>query len=98
MALLLISCKDIPRDNLLDPQNPDSYQESTILLEAFAFVFLYASVYHPRRPGLENHARHKAKNVSGLGTHSPHPGLVPVGPENFLLKLMCGTVSAKERQ
>ena len=35
MALLLISCKDIPRDNLLDPQNPDSYQESTILLEAF---------------------------------------------------------------
>ena len=35
MALLLISCKDIPRDNLLDPQNPDSYQGSTILLEAF---------------------------------------------------------------
>jgi len=35
MALLLISCKDIPRDNLLDPQNPESYQESIILLEAF---------------------------------------------------------------
>jgi len=32
---LLIKCQDIPRDNLLDPQNPGSYQESTILLEAF---------------------------------------------------------------
>lgn len=33
--LLFIVCKDIPRDNLLDPQNPNSYQSSTILLEAF---------------------------------------------------------------
>jgi len=35
LALLLISCQDIPRNNLLDPQNPNSYQQSTILLEAF---------------------------------------------------------------
>jgi len=34
-TLLLGSCQDIPRDNLLDPQNPNSYKESTILLEAF---------------------------------------------------------------
>jgi hypothetical protein len=35
VILLLISCKDIPRDNLLDPQNPNSYQQNVILLEAF---------------------------------------------------------------
>jgi hypothetical protein len=33
--LLLSSCKDIPRDNPLDPQNPNSYQQNVILLEAF---------------------------------------------------------------
>jgi hypothetical protein len=30
-----IKCGDLPRDNVLDPQNPNSYQESIILLEAF---------------------------------------------------------------
>jgi hypothetical protein len=36
VSILLISaCEDIPRDNLLDPQNPDSYTSSIILLEAF---------------------------------------------------------------
>jgi hypothetical protein len=35
LTLLLGSCQDIPRDNLLDPRNPNSYQQSTILLEAF---------------------------------------------------------------
>jgi hypothetical protein len=35
VASLLSSCKDIPRDNLLDPQNPNSYQQPTVLLEAF---------------------------------------------------------------
>jgi hypothetical protein len=33
--LLLAACQDIPRDNWRDPQNPDSYQLPTILLEAF---------------------------------------------------------------
>jgi hypothetical protein len=33
--IFLIGCGDLPRDNVLDPQNPNSYQESTILLEAF---------------------------------------------------------------
>jgi hypothetical protein len=33
--IFLIGCGDIPWDNVLDPQNPNSYQESTILLEAF---------------------------------------------------------------
>ncbi|MEJ2050029.1 MAG: hypothetical protein P8Y60_09370, partial [Calditrichota bacterium] len=36
IAILLLSiCKDIPRDNPLDPQNPNSYQQNVILLEAF---------------------------------------------------------------
>lgn len=36
LSILVISaCEDIPRDNLLDPQNPDSYTSSIILLEAF---------------------------------------------------------------
>ncbi len=34
-ALLFLSCKDIPRDNLLDPGNPNSYRQSVVLLEAF---------------------------------------------------------------
>ena len=29
------SCKDIPRDNILDPKNPDSYRAQVISLEAF---------------------------------------------------------------
>jgi len=29
------ACKDIPRDNLLDPKNPDSYRAQMISLEAF---------------------------------------------------------------
>ncbi len=33
--LLLSGCDDIPRDNLLDPKNPDSYRAQTILVEAF---------------------------------------------------------------
>lgn len=32
---LWMMCKDIPRDNLLDPKNPNSSQSSTVLLEAF---------------------------------------------------------------
>ena len=35
ITILITSCQDIPRDNLLDPQNPDSYTSSIILLEAF---------------------------------------------------------------
>ncbi len=31
----LIACKDIPRDNVLDPKNPDSYRAQVISLEAF---------------------------------------------------------------
>ena len=33
--ILFIACEDIPRDNVLDPGNPDSYQTPVILLEAF---------------------------------------------------------------
>lgn len=33
--LLFIACSDIPRDNLLDPKNPNGFTESVILLEAF---------------------------------------------------------------
>jgi hypothetical protein len=32
---ILISCKDIPRDNILDPKNPNSYRDQVISLEAF---------------------------------------------------------------
>ncbi len=28
-------CQDIPRDNVLDPRNPDSYSPSVVLVEAF---------------------------------------------------------------
>ncbi len=34
-VIILISCKDIPRDNVLDPKNPDSYRAQVISLEAF---------------------------------------------------------------
>jgi len=34
-VILLFSCKDIPRDNVLDPKNPDSYRAQVISLEAF---------------------------------------------------------------
>ena len=33
--LVCISCNDIPRDNVLDPKNPDSYRAQVIVLEAF---------------------------------------------------------------
>ena len=35
LVLLLSACTDIPRDNLLDPKNPDGYSESLVLIEAF---------------------------------------------------------------
>ena len=35
VSTMIISCKDIPRDNPLDPNNPDSYRDQMILLEAF---------------------------------------------------------------
>ena len=31
----LMACKDIPRDNPLDPKNPESVREQTVLAEAF---------------------------------------------------------------
>ena len=31
----IYSCKDIPRDNILDPKNPSSKQDKVLLLEAF---------------------------------------------------------------
>ena len=34
-VIVFISCKDIPRDNVLDPKNPDSYRAQVIALEAF---------------------------------------------------------------
>jgi len=33
--VILLACKDIPRDNVLDPKNPDSYRAQVISLEAF---------------------------------------------------------------
>jgi hypothetical protein len=39
VVLLLMACKDIPRDNILDPHNPNSYQSSTILIEAFVNTY-----------------------------------------------------------
>ena len=33
--ILFISCNDIPRDNILDPKNPNSYRALIISLEAF---------------------------------------------------------------
>lgn len=33
--LLLVACSDIPRDNILDPGNPNSFKSSIVLLEAF---------------------------------------------------------------
>ena len=33
--IVIIQCSDLPRDNVLDPGNPNSYQSSVILLEAF---------------------------------------------------------------
>jgi hypothetical protein len=33
--ILFVSCNDIPRDNILDPKNPNSYRALTISLEAF---------------------------------------------------------------
>ena len=35
VLIFLIACKDIPRDNILDPKNPDSYRSQIISLEAF---------------------------------------------------------------
>lgn len=32
---LVSGCSDLPRDNLLDPKNEDSYSESPVLIEAF---------------------------------------------------------------
>lgn len=34
-VLLFLSCSDIPRDNLLDPKNPEGFTESVVLVEAF---------------------------------------------------------------
>jgi hypothetical protein len=34
-VVLFASCKDIPRDNVLDPKNPESYRAQVIVLEAF---------------------------------------------------------------
>jgi hypothetical protein len=33
--ILFVSCNDIPRDNILDPKNPNSYRALKISLEAF---------------------------------------------------------------
>ena len=35
LFLIISNCDNIPRDNLLDPKNDDSYRKSVILLEAF---------------------------------------------------------------
>jgi len=35
LVLFLSACKDIARDNVLDPKNPDSFSKQVILIEAF---------------------------------------------------------------
>jgi hypothetical protein len=35
VVIFLLVCKDIPRDNILDPHNPNSYQSHIVLIEAF---------------------------------------------------------------
>lgn len=35
IIFFLTTCSDIPRDNLLDPKNPDGFTESVVLVEAF---------------------------------------------------------------
>lgn len=35
VILIFVNCEDFPRDNVLDPKNPNSYQSSVVLLEAF---------------------------------------------------------------
>ncbi len=35
LLFVFAGCSDIPRNNLLDPKNPDGYDDSVILIEAF---------------------------------------------------------------
>ncbi len=35
LLIVLESCKDLPRDNLFDPQNPNSFTNTRVLVEAF---------------------------------------------------------------
>ena len=35
ILILVLCCTDLPRDNILDPKNPNSYKASTVLIEAF---------------------------------------------------------------
>jgi hypothetical protein len=35
IALLICGCEDIPRDNILDPKNPASSKDHTVVIEAF---------------------------------------------------------------
>ncbi len=36
---LVLSCDDLPRDNLLDPKNSSGYRESVVLIEAFVNTY-----------------------------------------------------------
>lgn len=38
LTALLLNCKDIPRDNPLDPKNPSSTREQKVLIEAFVNI------------------------------------------------------------
>ncbi|MFN2128874.1 MAG: hypothetical protein ACK2TU_13525, partial [Anaerolineales bacterium] len=35
IVVMVFSCDDLPRDNLLDPKNPNSYRPQIVSLEAF---------------------------------------------------------------
>lgn len=35
LLFIIFGCDDIPRDNILDPKNPDGYTEPVVLIEAF---------------------------------------------------------------
>lgn len=82
LIALLVSCSDIERDNPLDPKNPDSYNETPILIEAFVNTsFSYDSAAIEALNQLENDYRgdisfeiveyHRTHNLAPTGK-DPH--------------------------
>jgi hypothetical protein len=71
LTILLLSCSDIERDNLLDPKNPDSYSGTPILIEAFVNTALEYDIFALQ--ALDQIETNFGNQVEIIEYHRAHP-------------------------
>lgn len=73
LLAILTGCEDIPRDNIFDPKNPDSFTDQVILVEAFVNTFNPLPYNLQALRALTNLEAHYGEKIAVVTYHRNQP-------------------------